>query len=82
MRDYALNRSANFDEVTGGSFIRRIVRNWLARQAVAKLESLNDDLLLDAGLYRSDLHWAAGLPLTIDPELALKKRVAARGRQG
>ena len=82
MRDYALNHSADFDEVSGGSFIRRIVRNWLARQAVAKLENFSDDLLLDTGLYRSDLHWAADLPLTVDPEIELKKRVAARGRQG
>ena len=82
MRDFALNRPANFDEVTGGSFIRHVVRNWLARQAVAKLESLNDDLLLDVGLYRSDLRWAEGLSLTINPEFALKKRIAVRGRQG
>jgi hypothetical protein len=82
MRDYALNRSANFDDVIGGSFIHRIARNWRARRAVVRLENLDDCLLLDAGLYRSDLHWAAGLPLTINPELALKKRVAARDRQG
>ncbi len=74
MRDYALSRAVSLDEVKGTSFLRRIFRNWLARRAIAKLENFDDYLLRDIGVKREDIHWAAGLPLTVNAALALEER--------
>lgn len=74
MRDYALNRAIALDEVRGISMIRRLARNWLARRAVAKLDNYDDYLLRDIGVERSDVRWAAGLPLSVNAAIALEER--------
>lgn len=74
MRDYALNRAIALDEVRGISMIRRLARNWLARRAVAKLDNYDDYLLRDIGVERSDVRWAAGLPLSVNAAIALDER--------
>ena len=62
------------------SFLHRLVRNWHARIAVARLERLDDFLLRDAGLSRADLNWALKLPFSVNCEQALIDRVR-RARQ-
>lgn len=73
MRDYALNQAISLEEV-GVSPIRRLIRNWRARRAVARLETYDDYMLRDIGLARLDVEWAAGLPLTVNAALALEER--------
>jgi len=73
MRDYALNQAISLEEV-GVSPIRRLIRNWRARRAVARLETYDDYMLRDIGLSRPDVEWAAGLPLTVNAALALDER--------
>jgi uncharacterized protein YjiS (DUF1127 family) len=41
-----------------GSFFRRALRNWNDRRTVTALSDLDDHLLADIGLTRSDLDWA------------------------
>ncbi len=74
MRDYALNRAIGLDQVRGVSLLRRFVHNWLARRAVAKLDTYDDYLLRDIGVARADVRWAAGLPLTVNAAIALEER--------
>jgi uncharacterized protein YjiS (DUF1127 family) len=79
MTDHTLSHAASLGEFKAASFIRHIARNWRARGAVAKLEFLNDGLLSDIGLDRSDVRWAMQLPLTVNAEMALKGRVCRSG---
>lgn len=80
MRDYALNRAHAAGEAPGGSLIARLVRNWAARRAVARLESYDDYMLRDMGVTREDVTWAAGRPLTVNAALALEERSRQRTR--
>lgn len=50
---------------------RQLMANWQARAVIARLDRLDDKLLHDAGLDRSDIEWAKQLPLTVDAEQAL-----------
>lgn len=78
MRDYALETASRFGEAGHGSFLARIIRNWTARRAVARLEAYDDYMLSDIGVTRDDLRWAANLPLTENAALALEDRSIQR----
>lgn len=80
MRDYALNHAASFGEAGHGSLLARLVRNWLARRAVSRLDVYDDYMLRDIGVTRDDLHWASHLPLTVNAALALEERSIQRRR--
>jgi uncharacterized protein YjiS (DUF1127 family) len=56
------------------SFVARTIENWQARRAVRSLLKLEDHVLHDAGTLRGDIEWAANLPLSINPALALEER--------
>ena len=58
--------------------ISRLLHNWAAQRKIAELDGLDDALLQDIGLNRSDLHWASRLPLSINAMVALEQR-ARRG---
>jgi uncharacterized protein YjiS (DUF1127 family) len=73
MRDYVLNRAISL-ETAGASPLRRLLKNWLARRAITKLDSVDDHLLKDIGVTKEDLRWAQGLPLTCNAALALEER--------
>ena len=60
--------------------LHRLFRNWLARGVVARLGRLDDEVLYDFGVKRSDIRWALDLPLTADAQAALLDRVRTRGR--
>jgi uncharacterized protein YjiS (DUF1127 family) len=80
MRDYALSR-ARAAEATGAlSLLWRLLSNWRARRAVARLDTLDDFLLRDIGVTRDELRWASGLPLSVNAALALEERALRRRR--
>lgn len=78
MRDFALNHAGSYGEAGPTSFLARVIRNWRARRAVARLDSFDDYMLRDIGVNRGDVQWAAGLPLTINAALALEERSTRR----
>lgn len=80
MRDYALNRAYAAGEAPGGSFISRLIRNWLARRAVARLADFDDHMLYDIGLTRDDISWAVRQPLSVNAALILEERQRQRRR--
>ena len=77
MRDYALSHAGAYEAAGPSSVVARLLRNWRARRAVARLDHLDDHMLRDIGVTRGDVHWAVGLPLTVNAALALEER----GRQ-
>lgn len=80
MKDYALSR-AEAAEATGSlSMLWNFIRNWRAKRAISRLEELDDFLLHDIGVTRDEVHWAAGLPLTVNAALQLEERATRRRR--
>jgi len=59
----------------------RLVDNWLKRGAVVRLGQLDDRLLRDIGMDRSDILWAMNLPIAEDAETQLMIRARGPGRQ-
>jgi len=80
MRDFAMNHAASYGEAGHESVLSRLVRNWLARRAVGRLEAYDDHMLQDIGVSRTDVEWAAGLPLSVNAALALEDRSFRRRR--
>ena len=64
------------------SGVRRMVRNWLARRKLRRLEALDDYLLSDIGLTRDDLFYALRLPAGVDPVAEMAKIREQRIRRG
>ncbi len=82
MRDYALSRAASAEATGGLASFNGLLRNWMTRRAVGRLDRLDDYLLRDIGVTREEVQWAAGLPLSINAALALEERAAQRRRSG
>ena len=80
MRDYALNRAAAAESAGSLSLLWGFIRNWRARRSVARLDALDEHLLRDIGVTRSDIEWASGLPLTVNAALELEERTTRRRR--
>lgn len=78
MRDYALNRARSAEATGAFPLLRQAIANWRARRAVARLDRLDDFLLRDIGVTRSEVRWAAELPLTRNATLALEERARHR----
>jgi uncharacterized protein YjiS (DUF1127 family) len=49
-------------------------QEWLARGRLVRLASLDERMLRDLGVARSDLAWALSLPLSVNAEAALYER--------
>jgi uncharacterized protein YjiS (DUF1127 family) len=79
MRDYVLNRAISLEAVET-SPLRRLLKNWLARRAIKKLDSVDDYLLRDIGVTREDVRWARTLPLRLNAAVSLEERSIARRR--
>ena len=82
MRDYVLNQAISQGEFGLVSFLRRVTRNWKARRKIQALGSFDDYMLKDIGVTRDELHWAAGLPLTVNAAVALEERAFRRRHRG
>lgn len=78
MRDYVLHQAQSMEAAGASSLIARLIRNWKARRAVARLDTFDEFMLRDIGVTRGDIHWAAGLPLTVNAALALEERSRVR----
>jgi uncharacterized protein YjiS (DUF1127 family) len=78
MRDYALHRAISIEEFGALTFIKRLLHNWKARRRVVSLEDYDDHILHDIGVTRTDIRWAANLPLTTNAALALEERAFRR----
>jgi uncharacterized protein YjiS (DUF1127 family) len=74
MRDYALHQAQVSGSLPGAGLLENLFRNWLARKAVRRMESLDDHLLRDIGATRDDVIWAGNLPLSRNAALALDER--------
>jgi uncharacterized protein YjiS (DUF1127 family) len=60
--------------------VRRIFQRWQRQRGIAALERLDDHLLSDIGLSRSDILWARSLAGERNPVAALAALVEARRR--
>ena len=61
-----------------GSLLRRTMRHWNDRRALTALSELDDYLLADIGLTRSDLDWALHQPSSALPSEELTRLVHER----
>ncbi len=80
MRDYALTYAHTREAAGATSWLARIVRNWMARRAVSRLESYDDFILRDIGVTRDEVRWASQLPLSQNAALALEDEALRRRR--
>ena len=67
MRDYVLTDANSRDQTFAFPWVRRLVRNWLSRKCLRKLEEFDDHMLADIGLTRSDLRLGRSAPWDVDP---------------
>ena len=82
MRDYIVEQ-ANFRSRTYAfSWLRRVIRNWLSRRYLRKLEQFDDYLLSDIGLTRDDLRYGQSLPHDVDPIAELTQQRQRRSPRG
>jgi uncharacterized protein YjiS (DUF1127 family) len=62
--------------------ISGVYRSWRNRRELASLADVDDHLLADMGLSRSDVKWALSLPFAYDPGFELQRIALRRRRQG
>lgn len=80
MRDYALTYASTREAAGAASWFSRLIRNFMARRAVAALERYDDYILRDIGITRDEVRWAAQLPLSQNAALALEEEALRRRR--
>jgi uncharacterized protein YjiS (DUF1127 family) len=78
MRNYALHQAEISGSLPGSGLLTRLIDNWRARRAIAKLDRLDDFLLHDIGLSRQDIASASHIPLTRSPVVALQEIASQR----
>lgn len=66
MREYVLHQAQSRQAYGRLTPLVRVVKNWLNRRALRKLESFDDYMLRDIGLTRDDLRAMRRQPLTLD----------------
>jgi uncharacterized protein YjiS (DUF1127 family) len=67
MRDYISSQAEFRDSAFAFPRLRRMLRSWLAKRQLRRLETLDDYMLNDIGLTRADLLHALRLPPDVDP---------------
>ena len=78
--EFVKEQASALGEITTLLNLSALIRHWQARRSVKHLASLDDYLLRDIGLKRSDVEWAEQVPLTRNAVLALEERVRRRRR--
>ena len=82
MREYIFHQALSRDSTFVFPALRRLVRNWLARKNLRRLEQLDDYLLNDIGMSRADIRHALKLPYDIDPVDEMTRLREQRIRRG
>ena len=78
--EYIEARAGTLGEIATFLNLGALLRHWQARRSVKHLASLDDYVLADIGLKRSDVEWAERVPLTRNAVLALEERVRRQRR--
>ena len=66
MRDFIFHQAQVRDSAFVFPKLRRLIRSWLARRNLKRLEQLDDYLLNDIGLTRDDIRYALSRPYDVD----------------
>jgi uncharacterized protein YjiS (DUF1127 family) len=74
MRDYILTQAIAAESAVPFASLRRAYANWKRRRRLRGIEDLDDRLLADIGVSRSDLESVVNLPLAVDPIAELHRR--------
>jgi Domain of unknown function (DUF1127) len=74
MVEYLEHRAASSGGLGGEGLLLRLWDNWKARRDVRHLQQLDDHLLCDIGLRRSDILWASQQSLSVNAALVLEER--------
>ena len=82
MRDYIFHQALSRDSTFVFPKLRRLVRSWLAKKNLKRLETLDDYMLNDIGLTRADLRFALRLPYDLDPIDEMARLREQRIRRG
>lgn len=82
MRDYIFHQAFSRDSVFVFPKLRRLIRSWLAKRNLRRLEQLDDYLLKDIGLSRDDVRYALHLPHDVDPIEEMSRIREQRMRRG
>jgi uncharacterized protein YjiS (DUF1127 family) len=82
MRDYTFQQARFRDSTFAFPALRRVLRNWLTKRQLSRLQAMDDYLLHDIGLTRDDLRWGLSLPSSCDVAHALSERRDGRQRRG
>jgi uncharacterized protein YjiS (DUF1127 family) len=82
MRDYILHQAEARDSTFAFPKLRRLVRSWLAKRSLRRLDHLDDYMLNDIGLTRDDLRYAMRLPYDLDPIDEMTRIREERMRRG
>ena len=82
MRDYVFHQALSRDSAFVFPKLRRLIRSWLAKRNLKRLEQLDDYMLNDIGLGREDLRHALRLPYDIDPIDEMSRLREQRMRRG
>ncbi|MCX7344245.1 MAG: DUF1127 domain-containing protein [Alphaproteobacteria bacterium] len=82
MRDYTFHQARFRDSTFAFPALRRVLRNWLTKRQLSRLQAMDDYLLHDIGLTRDDLRWGLSLPSSCDVAHALSERRDGRLRRG
>lgn len=81
MRDYMLHQAEMRDQTYVFPKLHRLLRAWRARRQLRALEQLDDHVLKDIGLTRSQVARSLRLPYDLDPVAELMRvRQPPRGR--
>lgn len=82
MRDYILHQAEARDSTFAFPNLRRLVRSWLAKRSLRRLDHLDDYMLNDIGLTRDDIRFALRLPYDLDPIDEMNRVREDRMRRG
>lgn len=82
MRDYIFHQALSRDSAFVFPKLRRLVRCWFAKRNLKSLDKLDDYMLNDIGLTRSDLRHVMRLPYDVDPVAEMSRIREQRMRKG